>query len=112
MGPVSGRQTRPWARFCQGYFFDTVGAKLIILCGSPGGARRRRNDDGAKGVPDVPIHGAVSAVMALALQAADPPDFKNESRREFLQNYMTEFHGFSARVYTALPRNSWSTVPR
>jgi chromate reductase, NAD(P)H dehydrogenase (quinone) len=30
----------------------------------------------------------------------------NASTREFLQNYMTEFHGFIARVYTALPRNS------
>jgi chromate reductase len=30
----------------------------------------------------------------------------NESTREFLQNYMKEFHGFIARVYTALPRNS------
>ena len=65
-----------------------------------------------QGCPTFLSTGAVSAVMALALQAADPPDFKNESRREFLQNYMTEFHGFSARVYTALPRNSWSTVPR
>jgi chromate reductase, NAD(P)H dehydrogenase (quinone) len=30
----------------------------------------------------------------------------NESTREFLQNYMAEFHGFIARVYTALPRNT------
>jgi chromate reductase, NAD(P)H dehydrogenase (quinone) len=30
----------------------------------------------------------------------------DQSTREFLQNYMTEFHGFIARVYTALPRNS------
>jgi chromate reductase len=29
----------------------------------------------------------------------------NQSTREFLQNYMKEFHGFIARVYTALPRN-------
>ena len=28
------------------------------------------------------------------------------STREFLQNYMTEFHAFIARVYTALPRTS------
>ena len=26
--------------------------------------------------------------------------------RDFLQNYMTEFHGFIARVYTVLPRNT------
>jgi chromate reductase, NAD(P)H dehydrogenase (quinone) len=26
--------------------------------------------------------------------------------REFLQNYMAEFHGFIARVYTVLPRNT------
>jgi chromate reductase len=29
-----------------------------------------------------------------------------ESTREFLRSYMTEFHGFIARVYTALPRTS------
>jgi len=28
----------------------------------------------------------------------------NEATREFLQNYMVEFHGFIARVYTVLPR--------
>ena len=30
----------------------------------------------------------------------------NESTRTFLQNYMAGFHGFIARVYTVLPRNS------
>lgn len=30
----------------------------------------------------------------------------NDSTREFLQNYMVEFHGFVARVYTALPRHT------
>ena len=30
----------------------------------------------------------------------------NLSVEEFLGNYMTEFHGFIARVYTALPRNT------
>ena len=30
----------------------------------------------------------------------------NESTREFLQNYMTEFHSFIEKVYTVLPRNS------
>ena len=30
----------------------------------------------------------------------------NESTRAFLQNYMAEFHGFIARVYTVLPRNT------
>ena len=29
----------------------------------------------------------------------------DSSTREFLQNYMAEFHGFIARVYTVLPRN-------
>jgi chromate reductase, NAD(P)H dehydrogenase (quinone) len=29
----------------------------------------------------------------------------DDSTREFLQNYMAEFHGFIARVYTALPRD-------
>jgi chromate reductase len=28
----------------------------------------------------------------------------DESTKQFLQNYMAEFHGFIARVYTALPR--------
>jgi len=30
----------------------------------------------------------------------------NQSTREFLQNYMAEFHGFIARVYTVLPRST------
>ena len=30
----------------------------------------------------------------------------NQSTREFLQNYMAEFHGFIARVYTVLPRTT------
>ena len=30
----------------------------------------------------------------------------NESTKEFLRNYMAEFHGFITRVYTVLPRNS------
>ena len=29
----------------------------------------------------------------------------NEGTREFLRNYMAEFHGFISRVYTVLPRN-------
>jgi chromate reductase len=30
----------------------------------------------------------------------------NESTKEFLRNYMAEFHEFIARVYTVLPRNA------
>ena len=30
----------------------------------------------------------------------------DDATRTFLQNYMAEFHGFIARVYTALPRNA------
>ncbi len=30
----------------------------------------------------------------------------NEETREFLRNYLVEFHGFIARVYTVLPRNT------
>jgi chromate reductase len=30
----------------------------------------------------------------------------NDSTREFLQNYMAEFHSFISRVYTVLPRNT------
>lgn len=30
----------------------------------------------------------------------------NDATRAFLQNYMVEFHGFIARVYTVLPRNA------
>jgi chromate reductase len=30
----------------------------------------------------------------------------NEGTREFLRNYLVEFHGFIARVYTVLPRNT------
>jgi chromate reductase len=30
----------------------------------------------------------------------------NDSTREFLRNYLSEFHGFVERVYTVLPRNA------
>jgi chromate reductase len=30
----------------------------------------------------------------------------DRSTKEFLQNYMSEFHSFIARVYTVLPRNT------
>jgi chromate reductase len=30
----------------------------------------------------------------------------NDSTREFLRNYMAEFHDFISRVYTALPRGA------
>jgi chromate reductase len=36
----------------------------------------------------------------------DDGQVTNESTRRFLQNYMTEFYGFIARVYTVLPRNA------
>src|SRR5688572_11022321 len=36
----------------------------------------------------------------------DEGQVTNESTREFLQNYMAEFHGFIVRVYTVLPRNA------
>ena len=32
-------------------------------------------------------------------------EVSDQSTREFLANYMAEFHGFIARVYTVLPRN-------
>src|SRR5512140_623255 len=33
-------------------------------------------------------------------------DVTNEGTRDFLRNYMVEFHGFIARVYMALPRTT------
>ena len=36
----------------------------------------------------------------------DDGQVNNESTRKFLHNYMAEFHGFIARVYTVLPRNA------
>jgi len=35
----------------------------------------------------------------------DDGQVTNKGTEDFLRNYMTEFHGFIARVYTALPRN-------
>ena len=37
---------------------------------------------------------------------AEDGQVTNESTRKFLQDYMAEFHGFIARVYTALPRGT------
>ena len=36
----------------------------------------------------------------------DDGEVTDDSLAEFLRNYMTEFHGFITRVYTALPRNA------
>ena len=36
----------------------------------------------------------------------DQGEVTNDSTREFLANYMKEFHGFITRVYTAIPRPS------
>ena len=36
----------------------------------------------------------------------EPGQVTNPSTEEFLRNYMTEFHGFIARVYTVLPRTT------
>ena len=36
----------------------------------------------------------------------DDGDVTVDSTRDFLANYMQEFHGYITRVYTALPRNS------
>lgn len=35
----------------------------------------------------------------------DEGEVTDESTREFLRNYMAEFHGFITRVYTAIPRD-------
>jgi len=37
---------------------------------------------------------------------AEDGEVANEGTREFLQNYMVEFHGFITRVYTVLPRST------
>ena len=34
----------------------------------------------------------------------DEGEVTSDSTREFLRNYITEFHGFISRVYTAIPR--------
>jgi len=35
----------------------------------------------------------------------DDGDVTNESTAQFLRGFITEFHGFIGRVYTALPRS-------
>ena len=42
----------------------------------------------------------------IARPFGDDGEVTNESTREFLQNYIAEFHDFIARVYTELPRSS------
>ena len=37
---------------------------------------------------------------------SDDGEVTDDSVGEFLRNYMTEFHGFITRVYSALPRNA------
>ena len=44
--------------------------------------------------------------VSFSQVVTDEGEVTNDSTAEFLRNYMTEFHGFITRVYTALPRNS------
>ena len=45
-------------------------------------------------------------IQSEAGSISDDGEVTNATLEEFLRNYMTEFHGFIARVYTVLPRNA------
>ena len=52
-----------------------------------------------------PLMNAIEAYIEFtAALVTDDGEVTVDSRREFLANYMREFHGFITRVYTALPR--------
>ncbi len=54
-----------------------------------------------------PMFNAIEAYIEFTPGlVTDDGEVTVDSTREFLQNYMTEFHGFIARVYTALPREN------
>ena len=101
----------------------------------PSGAGRRPKEDEREGWCGFKVGYLVGSLatqslkrrLAKALVSVSPPElqlaeitFKDlplhsydydadyppvESMRQFLGNLMTEFHGFIARVYSALPRN-------
>ena len=52
-----------------------------------------------------PLMNAIEAYIEFtAALVTDDGEVTVDSRREFLANYMREFHGFISRVYTAIPR--------
>ena len=54
-----------------------------------------------------PLMNAVEAYIQFTPGLiSDDGEVSDDSVAEFLRNYMTEFHGFVTRVYTALPRSS------
>jgi chromate reductase len=56
-----------------------------------------------------PMFNAIEAYIEFTPNlVTDDGEVTVESTREFLANYMAEFHGYITRVYTALPRTSIS----
>ena len=62
-----------------------------------------------------PLMNAIEAYIEFTPGlVTDDGEVTVDSTREFLENYMSEFHGFITRVYTAIPRTTGSaraTVP-
>ena len=58
-----------------------------------------------------PMFNAIEAYLEFTPGLiTDEGDVTVESTREFLATYMKEFHGYIARVYTALPRTSGAVL--
>jgi chromate reductase len=54
-----------------------------------------------------PLMNAIEAYVSFTPRLiTDDGEVTVESTREFLANYMKEFHGFITRVYTAIPRTT------
>jgi chromate reductase len=54
-----------------------------------------------------PLMNAIEAYIQFTPGLIDDGgEVTDDSVAEFLRNYMTEFHGFITRVYTALPRSA------
>ena len=94
--------SRPWG---QNSFTRKPSAVIGASIGAIGTAVAQQNLRSVLSFCNSPQMNAPEAYIQYTPDLiTDDGEVTNESTREFLSNYMAQFHQFVARVYTALPR--------
>ena len=94
--------SRPWG---QNSFTRKPSAVIGASIGAIGTAVSQQNLRSVLSFCNSPQMNAPEAYIHFTPDLiSDDGEVSNESTKEFLRNYMAEFHQFVARVYTALPR--------
>lgn len=96
--------SRPWG---QNSFSRKPSAVIGTSPGKIGTAVAQQHLKSILGFCNSPQMNAIEAYIEFTKELIDDSGkVTNESTEEFLRNYMKEFAGFIARVYTALPRKT------